>query len=549
MLVPACLTAVPAPGWHSGAEPFTQEPEPSESEMGTGLVASTRERQRHFAKRLHGPLYEHRWHWPLYTPSNRSALAGEFGPQAFLSGFSDGFRTGAERGAQLGEEPTGTDPSAWKGFAAGFDAGRRARNDTQRSNSGPRPLALGDITVDAVELVRWSSPGTNGLLVVHLTLAGDCAEAFESLAHLGREDLRAWYDALIGDSGKTSPASTRATMVTYALPRAEYAVDAALATAPAGWEAREQLLWYMATATSSKRFAVSDDDHLVTQDALRLSGSWSALVLRDGAAFLASPAVESSGDAAFKRGMALLLTRSLYADAIALGVIQKLLLDEFADELADLKDPLQGGADDLLQIEKRFSRFRNTFWWHQIAPSGHANRLLTAHGAQHSSGALFTQLHQEMADYSRQIEREELRKANEASDVTNALLGLVAFISLLVGAPLAVLQTFGVDKTLAQAGAGSLFVLSIVLMASRAGRHLMKPLAPAHQSKLLRLAALVASLAVIAAVGQFVLHSPPRASAGLGSFLSSAPAPGQSDDEQTAQPYDIVILDNPSGKL
>ena len=154
------------------------------------------------------------------------------------------------------------------------------------------------------------------------------------------------------------------------------------------------------------------------------------MALADGVAFLALRQDTGEGDF-FRWGQE--YVRSLYLDAILLGIAQKLLLREILCEVAELKDPLAHPAE-LRAIDGRVSKFRNTYWWQVVTPNGHANRLLELYAEQNRLSALAAHAIDETARFSEQMETRAAQRSNTA-------LAFLTFLGVPIGLAIGIEQT------------------------------------------------------------------------------------------------------------
>jgi hypothetical protein len=326
--------------------------------------------------------------------------------------------------------------------------------------------------VTGVELLRV--PGgerRNALLAVHGEIQADGLAAVETLAriaHLGNgaSQARAFLDELLDGCGTVMSGLKRATTITLATPAAGLS-DAPLGT-PAfdAWSPELQWLWLLASATPPGDYLPAPEDGANLLDAIiRLSASWSVLVLRDGAAYLGSgpdmsSAYRLAGDAEFH-------FRTIYLDALLVAQSQRLQLTRIADELAALADPMSDPAP-LLQLERELTSFRNVYWWQHLGPQWHANHLLAAYQDRHQITELFDQVTDELGDYSRKAH-------TAATQRTEALVGVLAVIGLPLGAALEIVHALGVDDPRWIAFALALAVLLIAsILLTGAGRTLLR---------------------------------------------------------------------------
>ncbi len=155
---------------------------------------------------------------------------------------------------------------------------------------------------------------------------------------------------------------------------------------------------------------------------VHLSKDWSVMVLRDGAAFVgnehANPAFLDRFGAAY--------VRSIYTDALLLGVIQRSVLNDFADRLASLGDPARRPRA-VERLDAEFSRFRNRLWWQHLTQHGIGNELLLAYAAQHRLHELMAETRSELQDYSRQARL----RASRVLNIAVAILAVVGATGVL----------------------------------------------------------------------------------------------------------------------
>jgi hypothetical protein len=222
----------------------------------------------------------------------------------------------------------------------------------------------------------------------------------------------------------------------------------------------------LASATSPADYLPAPEDRAqLLASLVRLSASWQALVLHDGAAFLGSGTDMSSAYRLSSAGE--FHFRTVYLDALLFAQTQRLQLTRIADELAALADPIADPAP-LLRLERQLTAFRNVYWWQHLGPQWHANQLLHAYQAKHGMTELFEQVMNELGDYSRKAH-------TAATQRTEALVGVLAVVGLPLGAALERVHALDVRDpwwiALALALA-TLFITAILL--TGAGRTLLR---------------------------------------------------------------------------
>ncbi|WP_257230784.1 hypothetical protein [Streptomyces sp. UH6] len=173
------------------------------------------------------------------------------------------------------------------------------------------------------------------------------------------------------------------------------------------------------------------------QDVVRISADWSALVLRQGAAFLGHRADTGDGDF---YGFAALHFRTVYLDALLLGMLQRDHIDILTDQLSEVFDA-GGLAGRVAALERNIAVFRSTYWRQHLTAHGPANDLLLAFQRQHRLPERFAEIFAEAADYSRLVQTRESQQISGA-------LGVLTVLGLPLGTALGVLQVLD-DKSLA----------------------------------------------------------------------------------------------------
>ena len=339
-----------------------------------------------------------------------------------------------------------------EGRASYFD--RRACNALYGSESKPlrwhrgyeEPVLRSGSRLIAAELLRF---GESALLLVHLELP-DSQELVDSLFELTRlhdqpynrepesgngqqATTGAWLNSLLDSGFKVAASCKRATSVTFVTSGRSELPRLFPAERYAEWPVEDQWLWAVASATPLNRFPPDGATRELLQRArLHPSDDWQALVLRDGAGFLGVRQDQGESDPYFRH--AALYVRSLYMDALAAGLIQRLYLNALADDVAEQEDPV-GDPAALAGFETRLAHYRNTYWWKHLTSHWIANELLCEYQAQHRLDDQLNQVVDELSDFSRLAQ-------TLAAERTNALLGIVAVVGLPLGLSVGLFQVF-----------------------------------------------------------------------------------------------------------
>ncbi|MGW1284636.1 hypothetical protein ACWDBD_17625 [Streptomyces sp. NPDC001118] len=195
----------------------------------------------------------------------------------------------------------------------------------------------------------------------------------------------------------------------------------------------DRWLWQLASRSTPEDFPLppeTADDQL--KDVVRISADWSALVLRQGAAFLGHRSDTGAGDF-FE--FAALHSRTVYLDALLLGALQRDHIDELTDELSEVFNSSQL-ARRVAALERNIAVFRSTYWRQHLTAHGAANDLLLAFQNQHRLPARFQEILAEAADYSRLVQTQESQQISGA-------LGVLTILGLPLGTALSILQVLG----------------------------------------------------------------------------------------------------------
>ncbi|MFC4494955.1 hypothetical protein ACFPA8_12495 [Streptomyces ovatisporus] len=198
----------------------------------------------------------------------------------------------------------------------------------------------------------------------------------------------------------------------------------------------DRWLWQLASRSTPRDFPLAPETADAQLDgAVRISADWSALVLRQSAAFLGHRADSGEGDF---YDVAALRARTVYLDALLLGSLQRDHIDALTDELSEVFDSSRLSSR-VARLEKSIAVFRSTYWRQHLTAHGPANELLVAFQTQHRLPARFEEILTEAADYSRLVQSQESQQISGA-------LGILTILGLPVGTALGILQVLGDDS-------------------------------------------------------------------------------------------------------
>lgn len=300
----------------------------------------------------------------------------------------------------------------------------------------------GAVTVQGAELVHTPVDDNpeHAIAVVHCTVAGphlhDTLRAIAGRQAAGRSPL----------SGDLSPdvlLAGHATVVRDIPPFTIAFLTPARRRLPhlsprahrRGWSAEDQWLWALASRTAVEDYPPHPADTArLGADAVRISADWSALVLRDGAAFVGRRRDRGTADPFF--GYAELHARTVYLDALLLGILQRSHIDQLTEELSRVFGDEARLARRVSELEHHIAHFRSTYWRQHLTAHGPANDLLVAYQAQHRLPARFAEILAEVTDYARMVQTRENQHMSGA-------LGILTILGLPLSTALAAQQVLG----------------------------------------------------------------------------------------------------------
>lgn len=325
-------------------------------------------------------------------------------------------------------------------------AGRALYDRRWHTRTDPA-LVQGPMRLDGMELLRTPSSRSpeQALAVLHFTVTG--APLLPLLRALGRRRGETAPDPL---QGPFAPATLLAGVADPEVPAGPFALarpyTVAFLTPPADLSrvmrdpgtaelplAADLLLHALASrATPTDLPPAPESLPAVRAEVNRISADWSALVLRQGAAFLGHRPDTGPGD--FYE-YALGNARGTYLDALLLGTAQRNHIDELTDDLSAVFGDA-GLARRVTDLERRIAVFRSTYWRQHLSAHGPANHLLLAFHARYRLPERFAQILAEAADYAR------LAQNQESQQIAGAL-GVLTVLGLPVSTALAILQVLG----------------------------------------------------------------------------------------------------------
>ncbi|WP_371606129.1 hypothetical protein OG725_10365 [Streptomyces sp. NBC_01213] len=345
----------------------------------------------------------------------------------------------------------------------------------------PTSVVHDGVHLIGMELLRTATARNpdHALAVLHFTVAGPLLPVVRAIAGRAAADGDA---AML--SGPLDPAALLAGLAEVTSATGTFAISRPYTVAfltpeaghgpalRAGYEGElpdtaDRWLWQLASRSTPADFPLAPETAAVELgNAVRISADWSALVLRQGAAFLGHRADTGDGDF---YAFGALHSRTVYLDALLLGSLQRDHIDELTDELSDVFDARRL-ARRVATLERSIATFRSTYWRQHLTAHGPANELLLAFQNQHRLPDRFGEILAEAADYSRLVQTQESQQISGA-------LGALTVLGLPLGTSLGVLQVVG-DESVSHllVALGISVVVTAGALATRYGRLVLSSL-------------------------------------------------------------------------
>lgn len=280
----------------------------------------------------------------------------------------------------------------------------------------PSRQAIGDVEITGVELMRVADgPGACGLVAIHLQPRNGLPIALlRSLA--GRRDAppsEVDPQKLVDGQASIEPGG-RPFTICFVTPTKQGLPRLYRQARYWRWSTARQWLWAMASRTNMADYP-PDSKSLepAEADVIRLSSDWHAVVLRDGMGVVGTRPDQGRNDSFF--GYADLYLRSIYLDAILLGLLQKQGLTRLEGRMAVALDTSLPST--MAELEQEVSSFRHRLWAQHLTPHGAPNLLLSAYQRQHALRERFEQILTEISDFNRLARDDENRHVNGAVTV------------------------------------------------------------------------------------------------------------------------------------
>jgi hypothetical protein len=267
----------------------------------------------------------------------------------------------------------------------------------------PAPLG-GSLAVVALEVLDASQLHVGSLLVVHIdAIEGsspeEVAESWADTVRWKRDASRRQrlveaIDRILGSPLDLQPIGEEPFHLAF-VADSRPSIDEVHAAV--GHPPQDQWLLLAATGADGAEAPVGVEQVLTFGERLTLSADWSALVLRNGAGFVAHPVASRE----FVERHAPVYVRTIYLDVFLLGVLQRRAIAGIVRRLSRIDDPAREPRS-IERLSAELSRFRSALWWQHLAQHGIGTELLTAYQRQHLLPGLVEQTRQDLVDFSQQ---------------------------------------------------------------------------------------------------------------------------------------------------
>ncbi|WP_159942116.1 MULTISPECIES: hypothetical protein [unclassified Nocardiopsis] len=327
---------------------------------------------------------------------------------------------------------------------------------------------FGGVSVTGVEALRPDErPGSDGLVIIHLSSQGaHPVEVLRALAGRRGAGLPD-YDAsrIAGDQVDLLPGPPFT--LAFVTSRGRRLPRIYRHPRYRRWPSFDQWQWSLASRTA---YVDQPPDPRTTQlpeqKRIWISADWSVLILREGMALLGTRPDLGASDPFYNH--AALYARTIYLDAVLIGLLQLHGIRELEDDLSAVHDP--GSPMGMSVLEHHIARFRHRLWWQHLSAHGVPNQFLEELHLQHRLPERFEQILSEVSDYNHVI------RAKESTTVNGSVL-LFTLATVPAAIALAFLQVLGPRDAwvLAAVLVGCVFLTGL-LLATRPARTAVRAL-------------------------------------------------------------------------
>lgn len=317
--------------------------------------------------------------------------------------------------------------------------------------SGSREGRARHVEATHAELLRFRSTGrsrTNALLALHLSPESTGRALVADLKYLSRDLDRSGADGLVAYLQGITPVgccvqrsvrhATLLVFVTHAHDTELGVAPSAWSVgAPAAWSEIDSWRWALAMASPPTRKDLERPQEPDPPGRLLRMPRRDVQVVDRGVAFMATQHdTRAAARSQFTKDET--RVRSMYLDALMLGVVQRVLLAQLADDVASCGDP-DRNQRALRAVQRDVRIFRNRYWWREFCNWGWPDEVLRAYQEIHSLPEGTSELASDLSDFAAEVEAANGHRLNLS-------LGIIAVLGI-PGVAATILPSVGATPT------------------------------------------------------------------------------------------------------
>jgi hypothetical protein len=325
-----------------------------------------------------------------------------------------------------------------------YDGARRAYWMSPESSAQTIPGTR--FVIAAAELLRFRAgprDRPNALAAIHLLPKSDGKAMIGEMKMVTRDldrppaaRILEFVESVLPRGTQISRRERHATLLTFATHQPESPLIGTSRWSveePSTWSALDRWRWSLAMASPPSKNA------LVAPELPEAPGRLVAIPRRDVQVVHSGVAILGTRDDRGARHSDEYVkdetrTRTIFLDALLLGVVQRVLVEQLANDAARCGDPARSRRR-FRELQRDVRIFRNVYWWREFSTWRWPDAVLRAYQDEHAMDRQVDGLTSEVADYAG-----EVGAAN--SERTNLALGLLAVIGV-PGVVATVLATLG----------------------------------------------------------------------------------------------------------
>ncbi|MFJ4207964.1 hypothetical protein ACIPY2_05805 [Paenarthrobacter sp. NPDC089675] len=306
----------------------------------------------------------------------------------------------------------------------------------------------------------------NALLVVHGRVNGTAEQCLRTLVELSNLDpkhgasIRSALESQLGTASLGSGVR-RARLMSLVCPD-----DAGLPTIASNlepeWSAKDQWLWYLATAHMPGTITVSRDSHdQVRSRSIRVTDEWSGFVASEGVSYVADrlpPAGLAQADALRQRKLRF---HTIELDAFLLAEAQDVLINRIGDALFQARKGGHHSSQSVAGMSSPLAAYRLMNWGDRITERGYTNDLFLSLRSVKGIPDRLTELREDVREAITELEAQSAASRNAALGVL-AILGFPFSSAFAIWAGIEDRTIEGLWTAIASA-AGASLMLSLVI--------------------------------------------------------------------------------------